>query len=79
MMRLMRSGFSATDRLIAIALACIWMTGGIIGIALGLYSRSWIASVMGMLAVAYGLVWLRAARLGRRVSIQEALWPRTGK
>jgi hypothetical protein len=67
--------FSTVDHFIAFALAFAWMAGGIFGVALGVYRRQWTTLVISLLALAYGMVWLRAARTGRKISLQEALWP----
>ena len=68
-----------TDRIIALALAVIWMTAGIIAVALGLSKHRWLLPALGAVAIWYGLVWIRAVREGRKLKWSEALrlWRRS--
>jgi len=65
--------FSPADQLLAFALALLWIAAGVVGIVLGLHRGRWTALVVGIFALGYGIVWLRAARVGRRLTLAEAL------
>jgi hypothetical protein len=58
-------------RILAVALATIWLTAGLIALAIGLWLRPALVPVMiSPLALGYGWIWARVAVTGRR---QE--WP----
>jgi hypothetical protein len=67
--------FSKVDRYIAFGLAFLWIAASVIGIAMGVLRGRWTVILVSLLGLGYGVVWLRAARLGRRVRFKEALWP----
>jgi hypothetical protein len=55
-------------RAVAACLAALWTGAGLAAVVLGLILHPHILPVaLGLLAIAYGWVWFRVARTGRRV------------
>jgi hypothetical protein len=69
------SGSPRTVRIVGALLAAIWLCAGVAGIAVGAGAQRWLLVAAGLFAVWYGIVWLAVARLGRRVSLRQALKP----
>jgi len=65
-----RAELSLVNRTVAAVLAAVWIGGGLAAALLGLAERRWLPLLLGPLAIAYGLVWVRVARTGRRLK-----WP----
>lgn len=74
-MSIARKHFSTADHWVAFGLTFVWMAAGIIAIVLGFNRGHWIMIVVGIFALGYGILWLRAVRTGRRLTSREALWP----
>ena len=55
-------------RWVAAILAAVWIVSGAVVIVL--MHRRWLAIVLGITAIAYGLVWVEVMRSGRRLR-----WP----
>lgn len=70
---------SRTNRIVALALALIWIIAGIGAVALGLNGRRWMLLLIGMVAIWYGFVWVRVVREARKLQWSEALraWRRS--
>jgi len=64
-----RPGLGWGGRWIAAILAAVWIGGGAATVVL--LRQHWLAIVAGVIAVAYGLLWVEVTRSGRRIS-----WPR---
>jgi hypothetical protein len=64
-----RSDLGWGGRWVAATLAAVWIVGGAAVIVL-MYRR-WLAIVLGIMAIGYGLVWAHVTRTGRRLR-----WPR---
>ena len=62
-----RSDLGPAGRSVAALLALVWFTAGTLAIVLGVRRGYWVAPVLGLLAVVYGMVWARVARTGRRL------------
>jgi len=59
-------------RFVAACLAGIWLVAGLTAIGIGVWRRAGVlTSVLGVLAVGYGLLWVRVAVTGERQR-----WPR---
>ena len=59
----------------ALLLATVWLAAGAVAVGYGLIrERGWIA-VAGVVAIAYGSVWLRVATRAHLLSWREALVP----
>ena len=56
-------------RWVAAILAAVWIVGGAAVIVL--LHRRWLAIVLGITAIAYGVVWVEVTRTGRQLR-----WPR---
>jgi hypothetical protein len=68
----MRAELGRGGRILAVALAAIWVAAGLIALGVGLWLRPGIVPVLvSPLALGYGWIWARVAATGRR---QE--WPR---
>lgn len=65
-----RRPLSRTGRIVAGALAAIWIIVGLAAVVLGAMQRRPAAVLLGIAGVAYGMVWLGVARTG-----QYVLWP----
>ena len=61
---------SLSNRIVALVLAAVWLTMGAVGIVLGLGQERWLLLTIGILVVAYGLLWVRVVKLGRQLQ-----WP----
>lgn len=66
-----RSDLGPAERSFAALLALFWCAGGTLAIALGVRRGYWVAVLVGVLAVVYGMVWVQVARTGRRLR-----WPK---
>jgi hypothetical protein len=65
-----RHKLGPAGRIIAILLAVVWLSAGIISIVLfGLYNN-WVIPILGILSIIYGVIWIQVARTGRRIQ-----WP----
>jgi hypothetical protein len=67
--------FSTVDRVVAVGASAIWIGASVAAILLGLRRGHWNALIIGTLGLWYGILWLRAARKGRRLQWREAIWP----
>jgi hypothetical protein len=47
---------------VALVLAVIWLSAGTLAVVLGLLKRRWLPPVLGMIAIWYGLIWVRVFR-----------------
>ena len=68
--------FSAGDRVIAVALTVVWIGASLTAILLGFSGRHWTVGLIGIFGLGYGLLWLKAAYVGRRLRWKEVFWPR---
>jgi hypothetical protein len=60
-------------RILAGILAVTWIAAGTAAFVLGVLRRFWVPLLLGPLAVAYGALWVRVARTGRKL---DAPWPK---
>jgi hypothetical protein len=68
-----RGGSTASalaTRIVAGLLAVCWLGAGAAAIGFGVARGTWVAAVFGVLALAYGVAWVRVTYLGRRLE-----WP----
>ncbi len=61
-----------TVRIVGGSLAALWIAGGLVAAAL---TARAVLAIVGLAAIAYGVVWARAAREGRLLTLGEALSP----
>jgi len=66
----MAKPLSRANRVVARALAIAWIVAGAAAIVLGIARHRWLGVPLGLLAVWYGLLWVRVARTGRWIA-----WP----
>ena len=72
---MLRGELSSASRTVAAVLALIWILAGVAAALHGAVQHHWPTLLLGPLAIAYGFLWLRVARTGRRLQ-----WPiRRGK
>jgi hypothetical protein len=64
-----------TVRIISALLALVWLGAGLVAIAIAVNTSRWLPGVVGALALLYGLLWVRVMRLGRQLTLREALMP----
>jgi uncharacterized membrane protein HdeD (DUF308 family) len=65
-----RDELSPVNRTVAAVLGLIWIVAGVAAALYGVVQRRWPALLLSPLAVAYGFLWVRVARTGRRLQ-----WP----
>ena len=63
----------------AVGLAVVWIGAGLTAIVLGLRRGRWAVLIVGTLALWYGILWVRAVRLGRRLHRGEGIGPWRGR
>jgi hypothetical protein len=66
-----RTDLGPAGRSVAALLALVWCIAGTLAIALGLRRGYRVASLVGVFAVVYGMMWAQVARTGRRLP-----WPK---
>ena len=60
----MSKPLSRTNRVAAVVLAVVWLTVGLVAIAVGLGRRRWMGVPLGLLSAWHGVLWIRVARTG---------------
>jgi hypothetical protein len=63
-----RTTLSSVDRVIALALAAVWLVVGVAGVVLGLIHGRPLLVALALLAVWYGVIWCRVAALSRKLT-----------
>jgi hypothetical protein len=66
---------SRVDRVIATALALIWIAASLSASWIGLRHRLWPVLIIGPAGLWYGLLWAAAARKGRGLDWRESIRP----
>ena len=64
-----------TVRIVSALLAVVWLGAGIAAIVMAVNMSRWLLAVVGVAAIWYGLMWVRAMHLGRQLTVREALMP----
>jgi hypothetical protein len=64
-----------TVRIVSALLALMWLGAGFAAIVGAVSSSRRLLGVIGVAALWYGLLWVRVVRLGRQLTIREALMP----
>ena len=64
-----------TVRIVGGLLALVWLAGGFAAIFVAASTARWLPGIAGVAGVCYGLLWVRVARLGRQLTVREALLP----
>lgn len=62
-------------RVVAAILAAVWILAGTVCALFAIRDRRWLLLALAILAIWYGLVWLRVVREGRRLRWPEGLLP----
>jgi hypothetical protein len=57
-----------TNRIVAVILAVIWVGGGLAGLWVFLSDHSRLGIIISILTIVYGLLWVRVAYTGKRIS-----------
>lgn len=66
---------SVVSRIVSGLLAIIWLSAGVASSVVSLGAGHWPLGVVGVFALWYGWLWLRVMRLGKRLTVREALMP----
>ena len=66
---------AGVNRIVALALACVWLAAGAAGIVLGVVHGRWLFAVMGVFAVWYAILWFRVVARARRLTWSELAAP----
>ena len=64
-----------TLRIVGGFLAAVWLAAALGVLITAALTERWSLLVLGIAALWYGLVWIKMARLGRRLTAREALRP----
>ncbi len=64
-----------TVRIVSALLALVWIAAGFAAVVVAAKNSRWLPGIIGLAALWYGLLWMRVMRLGRRLTIREALMP----
>jgi acyl dehydratase len=64
-----------TVRIVSGLLAAVWLGAGFAAIVMAVSTSGWLLGVVGLAALLYGLLWVRVMRLGRQLTVREALMP----
>ena len=64
-----------TVRIVSAVLALVWLAAGFAAIVIAVSTSRWLPGIIGVAALLYGLLWVRVVRLGRQLTIREALMP----
>jgi len=70
-----RGKLSRLNRFAAMLLALVWLAAGCVAGILGFASGHWLVVTGGILAIVYGLLWMRVAVRSRLLSWQEFIIP----
>jgi hypothetical protein len=70
-----RGESSLVSRIVSGILAIVWLSAGCTAVVLSVGAAPWPLGVAGVLALWYGLLWVRVMRFGKRLTVREALMP----
>jgi hypothetical protein len=71
---------SKAERIIAFSLALICIAGGCAALYIAFVQSRWVVGIIALAALAYGIAWVRVARLARLLTWTEFLAPwRSGR
>jgi hypothetical protein len=66
---------SRLERLLAVGLSLVWLSGGCIALYFALINARWGMVALALVAVVYGAAWLRVAALARLLTWLEFVAP----
>ncbi|PYT17241.1 MAG: hypothetical protein DMG59_07935 [Acidobacteria bacterium] len=75
----LRSRFSTVERVVALGLALAWIGASVTAILLGFRRGHWAVLIVAPLGLWYGMLWVRAAWIGRRLHWKEGIWRWRGR
>ena len=70
-----RRNLSTAERTVAFVLSLAWLAGGCVGVYFGAVLFHWGLIVFGVLAIAYGVAWVRVALRSRLLTWRELVAP----
>lgn len=70
-----RDKLSGVNRAVALGLAIVWLGAGIVGVVFGVGRAQVVLAIVGVAAIAYGLLWIRVAARSRLLSWRELIAP----
>ena len=59
-----------TDRVIASVLAVLWLGAGLASLWIAVFHNIWTGFLLGPLAIAYGVIWMRVSYTGEKLTWQ---------
>lgn len=68
----MSTPLTRTNRLVAAALALMWIGGGSLALLVFAKQGRWLLAIVPLLAIAYGGLWIRVAVTGRLLRWRKA-------
>jgi hypothetical protein len=63
------------NRALAGVLALVWIVVGIVSLVLALVHERWLLALLAVVAILYGVAWLRVAARGRLLRARELATP----
>jgi len=73
--RAVRTRSRRTVRIVSGLLAVIWLAAGFAAIVVAVNTARWLPAIVGVVALWYGLLWVRVFGSGRQLTAREALMP----
>lgn len=70
-----RGKLSPVNRAVAYALAIVWLSGGAVGLVIGLGHAQVVVVIVATGAIVYGSLWLRVAARSRLLTWRELIEP----
>jgi hypothetical protein len=64
-----------TTRVVAGALALVWLGAGLVAIVIAVGTSRWVPGVIGLASLWYGFLWVRVMKLGHQLKAGEAFKP----
>lgn len=66
---------SPAERLLAGGLSCVWLLGGSVALWFAVTASRWSVAALAMVALGFGIAWLRVVLLSRLLTWQEFVTP----
>ena len=70
-----RSTLSGVNRVVALALAIVWLCAGVAAIVVGVAHAQWLLVAVALTAICYALLWLRVVARSRLLTWRELAAP----
>jgi membrane protease YdiL (CAAX protease family) len=70
-----RSSLSSMSRTVAAVLALVWIVVGVVSLVLSLVHERWLLALLAVVAILYGVAWIRVAAHGRLLRGRDLVTP----